>query len=372
MQSYNTNYNQNVKQEKLNNYYENGVNNHSNQVPNGLQQSIFSNPNQPQPQQQPPQQQQYYNNFQPISQSLPPVNSHLNQNPVYGTSQTHSTLHSIPSSTVPTINSTPIQKQFSLNSSTNAPNSQYLSSIRPPTQQHLSSEPAILRTNGQQSMPSIPSIPVSTVPLRPSYPSAQPVLQPPQPQPPPPPQQFHSQQINHNSNYGPNVTQLQRPVIPPAPMPSYTRNAQSAVPPPPIRSTDPSMIKTQPIHTPVYNGINYSPGQQSIDQITNKMGGMSVQQSWEQMWSHEGVNLMTEKDIRTKAIISEQQKVANSSNEADTNCSKDIMRCTLTKVPDSASLLQKARLPFGILIHPFKDDDVSIDNSSSHIYYNSN
>ncbi|XP_013421986.1 protein transport protein Sec24A [Lingula anatina] len=37
------------------------------------------------------------------------------------------------------------------------------------------------------------------------------------------------------------------------------------------------------------------------------------------------------------------------------NCSPDIFRCTLTTIPQSQSLLNKARLPLGILIHPFKD-----------------
>ncbi len=37
-----------------------------------------------------------------------------------------------------------------------------------------------------------------------------------------------------------------------------------------------------------------------------------------------------------------------------------IFRCTLTKIPESKTLLQKSRLPLGILIHPFKDLTVSI------------
>lgn len=37
------------------------------------------------------------------------------------------------------------------------------------------------------------------------------------------------------------------------------------------------------------------------------------------------------------------------------HCSPDIFRCTLTKIPESSSILQKSRLPLGILIHPFKD-----------------
>lgn len=37
------------------------------------------------------------------------------------------------------------------------------------------------------------------------------------------------------------------------------------------------------------------------------------------------------------------------------NCHPDLFRCTLTKIPDTSSLLQKSRLPLGILIHPFRD-----------------
>ena len=34
---------------------------------------------------------------------------------------------------------------------------------------------------------------------------------------------------------------------------------------------------------------------------------------------------------------------------------KSIVRCTLTAIPESQALLNKIRLPLGILIHPFKD-----------------
>ncbi len=34
------------------------------------------------------------------------------------------------------------------------------------------------------------------------------------------------------------------------------------------------------------------------------------------------------------------------------------MRCTLNAVPQTKELLNKSRLPFGILIHPFKDLEV--------------
>jgi protein transport protein SEC24 len=37
------------------------------------------------------------------------------------------------------------------------------------------------------------------------------------------------------------------------------------------------------------------------------------------------------------------------------NCTADTIRCTLTAIPETQSLLSKLRLPLGILIHPFKD-----------------
>lgn len=42
-----------------------------------------------------------------------------------------------------------------------------------------------------------------------------------------------------------------------------------------------------------------------------------------------------------------------------------IMRCTLAKIPESNSLLQKSRLPLGIVIHPFRDINVSITRTLS-------
>ena len=37
------------------------------------------------------------------------------------------------------------------------------------------------------------------------------------------------------------------------------------------------------------------------------------------------------------------------------NCNSAVFRSTLTKIPETSSILQKSRLPLGILIHPFKD-----------------
>lgn len=37
-----------------------------------------------------------------------------------------------------------------------------------------------------------------------------------------------------------------------------------------------------------------------------------------------------------------------------------VFRCTLTKIPETKNLLDKSRLPLGILLHPFRDLTVSL------------
>ena len=37
-----------------------------------------------------------------------------------------------------------------------------------------------------------------------------------------------------------------------------------------------------------------------------------------------------------------------------------VMRCSLNYIPQTKDLLNKSRLPFGLLLHPFKDLDVCL------------
>lgn len=80
-----------------------------------------------------------------------------------------------------------------------------------------------------------------------------------------------------------------------------------------------------------------------------------VNQGFNQMWGRETVDLMQNRHIlpQTK-VLPPPVKLNHQFHEA-TNCSSDIFRCTLTKIPESNSLLQKSRLPLGILIHPYRD-----------------
>ncbi len=55
----------------------------------------------------------------------------------------------------------------------------------------------------------------------------------------------------------------------------------------------------------------------------------------------------------------EEPKIRLNGFDQGVNCSPDIFRCTLTRIPETDSLLKKSRLPLGVLIHPFRDLAVS-------------
>ena len=37
------------------------------------------------------------------------------------------------------------------------------------------------------------------------------------------------------------------------------------------------------------------------------------------------------------------------------NCDRDVMACTMNAIPSSESICQKSKLPFGLILHPYKD-----------------
>ena len=91
---------------------------------------------------------------------------------------------------------------------------------------------------------------------------------------------------------------------------------------------------------------------QGVNEMSSRFGAMSVNRGWDQMWGKDAVNLMSEKNIRGKYAPPEE--------EEDASCDRDVMRSTLQKVPETSSMLQKSRLPFGILLHPFREDEVRL------------
>lgn len=97
------------------------------------------------------------------------------------------------------------------------------------------------------------------------------------------------------------------------------------------------------------HGLSYQNG---VNDVSDRMSGLSLKQSFSQHSGRISVNLMTEKNVRNKMIQTE-----GSDEDESACCDKDIMRSTLGKVPETSGLLQKSRLPFGILLHPFKEDE---------------
>lgn len=80
-----------------------------------------------------------------------------------------------------------------------------------------------------------------------------------------------------------------------------------------------------------------------------------VNNDFNKLWGTESVDLIKSKNVLPPSKICPPPVKLHEDYLDNVNCSPDIFRCTLTKVPDTNSLLQKSRLPLGILIHPFKD-----------------
>jgi protein transport protein SEC24 len=76
---------------------------------------------------------------------------------------------------------------------------------------------------------------------------------------------------------------------------------------------------------------------------------------FDKLWGHEHFDLLQNPNVLPREKV-QAPRVYLGNEVLDTaNCSPDVFRCTMTKIPESNSLLQKSRLPLGILIHPFKD-----------------
>uniref|UniRef100_A0A673JG29 Protein transport protein Sec24B-like n=1 Tax=Sinocyclocheilus rhinocerous TaxID=307959 RepID=A0A673JG29_9TELE len=66
------------------------------------------------------------------------------------------------------------------------------------------------------------------------------------------------------------------------------------------------------------------------------------------------VNLLQERNILPpKHTPPPEPNLSNDLRKV--NCSPDTFRCTLTNIPQTQALLNKARLPLGLLLHPFRD-----------------
>lgn len=119
----------------------------------------------------------------------------------------------------------------------------------------------------------------------------------------------------------------------------------------PFQQQQPSNAYIQPQNACLNQPSNsYSPQQTFQSQHQGV-----VQAGFNKFWGMENYDLLQIPNIlpqmkeKTPRIILGQEILDQA------NCSPDIFRCTMTKIPENNSLLQKSRLPLGVLIHPFRD-----------------
>ncbi|XP_025321682.1 protein transport protein Sec24B isoform X2 [Canis lupus dingo] len=109
-----------------------------------------------------------------------------------------------------------------------------------------------------------------------------------------------------------------------------------------------------PPSSPMYSGFQpYAQQYPGMNQLSSSLGGLSLQSS-PQPESLRPVNLTQERNILPMAPV--WPPVPNLNLDLKKlNCSPDSFRCTLTNIPQTQALLNKAKLPLGLLLHPFRD-----------------
>ncbi|XP_054846009.1 protein transport protein Sec24B isoform X1 [Eublepharis macularius] len=161
----------------------------------------------------------------------------------------------------------------------------------------------------------------------------------------------------HSSSPAPvsSVPQMSKPSKPfgygyPALQPGY----QNVTPPPAM----------QPNNSGYNSGFPQYPQQYpTMNQLSASLGGLGLQQL-QQPESLRPVNLTQDRNILPVAPVPAPVPNLNSDLKK-LNCSPDSFRCTLTNIPQTQALLNKAKLPLGLLLHPFRDLTLPVITSNT-------
>ncbi|XP_074069635.1 protein transport protein Sec24A [Macrotis lagotis] len=102
--------------------------------------------------------------------------------------------------------------------------------------------------------------------------------------------------------------------------------------------------------------LQYTSGLQPFSQsplganhLTTSMGGLSLHPEGLRI-----INLLQERNMLPTTPL--KAPVPNLHEDIQKlNCNPELFRCTLTNIPQTQALLNKAKLPLGLLLHPFKD-----------------
>lgn len=175
------------------------------------------------------------------------------------------------------------------------------------------------------------------------------------------PPQYASQNVMPPQLHYGSGPPMGRPAGPPVPQQQYSTGypsySSASGQLPPI-----SGIHTQQLSYPAAPVLPNAPVNQfqnfnsSIDKMASQMNTMSVTQTgFDKIWGHENVDLLQVRNILPAQGVETPRIRLRQEHLNNVHCSMDIFRCTLTKIPETNSILQKSRLPLGVLIHPFKD-----------------
>ncbi|XP_051734121.1 protein transport protein Sec24A isoform X3 [Ctenopharyngodon idella] len=166
---------------------------------------------------------------------------------------------------------------------------------------------------------------------------------------------------------------------PPPPVPPPT-----AVPPPPLAPhSEAGLYLAQPAQMNRPTGSSYpslqpayhsppapAPQQQqhypqpsvSAAQLSPSLAAMSLQSQPPE--ALRVVNLLQERSLLPAGAVTPPAPCLPQDLQK-LNCSPEVFRCTLTSIPQTQSLLNKAKLPLGLLLHPFKDLSLPVVTSSN-------
>ncbi|XP_018425462.1 PREDICTED: protein transport protein Sec24A isoform X1 [Nanorana parkeri] len=239
----------------------------------------------------------------------------------------------------------PLQNSFMSPGPTSPPMSQ-CEPVRPRLGPPPTSSPSLTRHSAPPSGPH-----VSTPPVPPL------ISAPPRGDDPalPPTSDSTSVQNSYDTIEGGGFMGMVHPAQPPPPQhPKITRNAYPTLPPgyqnafPPggpavTPATQRYPTPPQPMPQPTL-GMN---------NLVSSVGGLSLHQA-KQLDELRAVNLLQERNILPPTPLKAPAPCLQEDIHK-LNCSPELFRCTLTNIPQTQALLNKAKLPLGLLLHPFKD-----------------
>ncbi|KYO24427.1 hypothetical protein Y1Q_0002056 [Alligator mississippiensis] len=148
----------------------------------------------------------------------------------------------------------------------------------------------------------------------------------------------------------------------PAPAPSVPPTSKTSKPfgygypalQPGYQNSAPPTSAMQPTNPGHHSGFQqYSQQYPGMNQLSSSLGGLNLQHS-QQPESLRPVNLIQDRNILPITPVPAPVPNLNS-DLRKLNCSPDSFRCTLTNIPQTQTLLNKAKLPLGLLLHPFRD-----------------